>query len=291
MQYGKFQDFCRDSTLPVCNVLLPKGTQNQPIASAYGGCELRGIHISGDRYLGNLGSILVSGLAIFATLFLLWRTNRKAAAVGRREIQLFLIGYLVVSISEIFTIGGFPLDDSARRGFSAVHIGAVIATAWILFLNALVGFQLQDDGTPLSVGLVAGSALVFFVGSGYIALDTAFSWTGFWDSSLQSPHRNYALYTLYQLIPLLFLFLFFVLETVLVIRILGETKPMIYLVAAALLFAVGQIFNYVISVHICNPTNGAINGAFFESFFTLLSIITVWRFWSSITEDDWPIQT
>ncbi|RMD43225.1 hypothetical protein DV735_g1956, partial [Chaetothyriales sp. CBS 134920] len=221
MQYGKFQDFCRDSTLPVCNVLLPKGTQNQPIGSAYGGCHLRGIHISGDRYLGNLGSILVSGLAIFTTFFLLWRTNRKAAAVGRREIQVFLIGYLVVSISEIFTIGGFPLRDEVRRGFSAVHIGAVIATAWILFLNALVGFQLQDDGTPLSVGL---------------------------------------------------------------------TKPMIYLVAAALLFAIGQIFNYVISVHICNPTNGAINGAFFESFFTLLSIVTVWRFWSSITEDDWPIE-
>ncbi|RMZ89993.1 hypothetical protein DV736_g2786, partial [Chaetothyriales sp. CBS 134916] len=279
MQYGKFQ------------VLLPKGTQNQPIGSAYGGCALRGIHISGDKYLGNLGSILVSGLAILITFFLLWRTNRKAAAVGRREIQLFLLGYLVISICEIFTIGGIPLHDSVRRGFSAVHIGAVAATAWILFLNALVGFQFQDDGTPLSLALVSSSALAFFIGTGYIALDTGFSWTGFWDSSLRPPHRGYALYTLYQLAPLVFLFLFFVLETILVVRILGERKPMLYLIAAVLLFAIGQIFNYVISVHICKPTNGAINGDFFESLFTLLSIIAVWRFWSSITEDDWPIQT
>mgnify|MGYP003624081410 CR=1 FL=1 len=29
-------------------------------------------------------------------------------------MQLFLLGYIVISICEIFTIGGFPLDDSVR---------------------------------------------------------------------------------------------------------------------------------------------------------------------------------
>lgn len=29
-------------------------------------------------------------------------------------MQLFLLGYIVVSICEIFTIGGFPLNDSVR---------------------------------------------------------------------------------------------------------------------------------------------------------------------------------
>jgi hypothetical protein len=94
---------------------------------------------------------------------------------------------------------------------------------------------------------------------------------------------------LYQLAPLVFLFTFFVLESALVIRVLGERKPMIYLVGAALLFALGQIFNYVVSVHICTGTNGKIDGAFFESLFTLLSVVTIWSFWSSITEDDWPM--
>jgi hypothetical protein len=32
-----------------------------------------------------------------------------------REMQLFLIGYVIVSICEIFTIGGFPLDSPVRR--------------------------------------------------------------------------------------------------------------------------------------------------------------------------------
>lgn len=62
-----------------------------------------------------------------------------------------------------------------------------------------------------------------------------------------------------------------------------------YLFAAALLFAIGQIFQYVISTHICQGTNGKIDGALFETLFTLLSVVMLWVFWSSITEDDWPM--
>ncbi|ETN43851.1 uncharacterized protein HMPREF1541_10982 [Cyphellophora europaea CBS 101466] len=289
-QYGNFGDFCRDSTLPVCNIVTSVPNQPPGLPFEPDACVLRGISLSNDRYLANLGSILVAGLAIILTLGLLWRTERKAAAVGRREIQVFLLGYLVISLCEIFSQGHFPLNDSARRGFSAAHIAAITATTWVLLMNAAVGFQLLDDGTVASLALIMGSALAFFVGTGYIALDTAFNWTGYWSSTLDNPeHRSIALYTLYQLAPLVFLFLFFVLETILVLRILGEVRPMIYLVAAALLFAIGQIFQYVISVHICKPTNGAIDGAFFSSLFTLLSVIAIWVFWSSITEDDWPI--
>lgn len=197
---------------------------------------------------------------------------------------------MAISVCEIFSQGHFPIDNNVRKGFSAAHIAAIVATTWILLMNAAVGFQLLDDGTAVSLVLILGSALAFFIGTGYIALDTAFEWTGFWSSTLEGPdHRSYALYTLYQLAPLVFLVVFFILETILVLRVLGEVRPMIYLVAAGLLFAIGQVFQYVISVHICNPTNGAINGAFFSTLFTFLSVVSVWVFWSSITEDDWPI--
>ena len=167
----------------------------------------------------------------------------------------------------------------------------ITATLWILMLNAVVGYQLIDDGTPVSLGLIVGSAVVIFIGTGYIALDTGYSWTGHFDSSLSETgsNENIGLYVLYQLAPLVFLFIFFVLETLLVIRVLGERKPMIYLGAAALLFALGQIFNYVVSVHICKGVNGKIDGSLFETLFTLLSVVAVWVFWSSITEDDWPM--
>lgn len=165
----------------------------------------------------------------------------------------------------------------------------IVATLWILMLNAVVGYQLVDDGTPLSLGLILASATALFIGTGYIALDTGYSWTGHFDSSLSGQNRNIGLYVLYQLAPLIFLSIFFVLESILVLRVLGERKPMIYLGSAALLFALGQIFNYVISTHICNGTNGKIDGALFETFFTLCAVVMVWVFWSSITEDDWPM--
>lgn len=66
-------------------------------------------------------------------------------------------------------------------------------------------------------------------------------------------------------------------------------NSIVYLLAAVLLFAISQVFQYVISVHICEGTSGKINGGFFESLFTLLAVMTIWIFWSSITEDDWPL--
>lgn len=63
---------------------------------------------------------------------------------------------------------------------------------------------------------------------------------------------------------------------------------MILLTIAAILFAVAQIFVFVASVHICKGTDGKIDGSMFGTLFTLLAVVTVWFFWSSITEDEWP---
>ncbi|PHH60803.1 hypothetical protein CDD81_1154 [Ophiocordyceps australis] len=285
--FGNFNGFCKDSTLPVCNLLSsPDHNQDGP----WGGCQLRGISLSNGRHLGNLGSILLCAVAIATSAWLLLKSEKKRAAVGRREMQLFLIGYMIMSICEIFTVGVFPLNKTVRIAFTGIHIGMIIATTWVLMLNAIVGYQLLDDGTPLSVGLMVASAAALFIGTGYIALDTGYQWTGFWDSSYEPPNRNVALYVLYQLIPLIFLVAFYVLEAILVLRVLGEIRPMFFLTAAALVFALGQVFNYAISKYICDGTNGKIDGALFETLLTLVAVVLVWIFWSSITEDDWPMQ-
>ena len=113
------------------------------------------------------------------------------------------------------------------QGFTAVHLGAIVATLWVLLLNGIVGFQVLDDGTPVSLGLILLSGIAFFVGTGYIVLDTAFSYTHTFVPSLSGPdNRNIALYVLYQLWPLICLAGFFILETILVLRVLGEKKPM-----------------------------------------------------------------
>ncbi|KAJ8609014.1 hypothetical protein MRB53_039373 [Persea americana] len=302
--YGKFYYFCRDtgslrSTLPVCNLFLESlARDGQGFNDFGGGCNLK-------------GSILLAFFAIITALGLLWRSNMKKAAVGRREMQLFLIGFIIIEICEIFTVGWFPLDGRVTRVFTAIHIASVVATLWILMMNGAVGYQLLDDGTPLSLALIFGSAAALFIGAGYIALDTGFNWTGYFASATYTPtfpdpnlftyNTSYSLYTLYQLVPLVFLVVYFILEAVLVLRVLGEVRPM------PLSFAIGQIFEYVrqsldsfkqqtndlqvISKYICSGTNGAINGALFETLFTWIAVTLIWVFWDSITEDQWPMPT
>ncbi|KAF2129123.1 hypothetical protein P153DRAFT_367398 [Dothidotthia symphoricarpi CBS 119687] len=291
-RFGKFDDFCRDtgnlgSTLPVCYLFDQASTRQG--TGWQGGCNLVGFGVGGSSRLKNLGSIILCGFAILISAFLLWRSERKKAAVGRREMQLFLLGYIVISICEIFTIGGFPLNSTVRIAFVGVHIAAIVATCWVLMLNGAVGYQLLDDGTAMSVGLLLISSVLIFIGTGYIALDTGFGWTGYWNDTLALPNQAYALYVLYQIVPLVFLVIFFLLEAFLVLRILGERKPMLYLLAAAIFFAIGQVFQYVVSTHLCTGTSGKINGGLFETLFTLLAVVMIWIFWSSITEDDWPM--
>ena len=93
-------------------------------------------------------------------------------------------------------------------------------------MNAVVGYQLMDDGTPLSLGLTVGSALAVFVATAYVAADTGFDRTGNFKVTDHSTVRNYALYVLYLLFPLLLVVAFFILESVLVLGVLREKRPM-----------------------------------------------------------------
>ncbi|KAF8454958.1 chitin synthase III catalytic subunit-domain-containing protein [Terfezia claveryi] len=257
-QFGEFSNFCRDSTIPVCNLFL-YGI-NVPAKS----CGLVGFTAGGNQ-VGNLGSVVLAGIAIIVSGVLLWMAERKAAAVGRREMQILLLGYILVSFAEIFTVGEFLTSQSALKWFTGIHIGAITATFWVLLLNAIVGYQLLDDGTILSILLVGGSMVVVFIGTGYIAMDTALGWTDTFVTLKSEGYRNYALYVLYLLFPIISVAAYFILESVLVLK----------------------VFDFVISVHLCNATSGKIDGSLFQTLFTLLSVVTLWYFWSSITEDVW----
>lgn len=43
------------------------------------------------------------------------KKRRENETNNPREMQLFLISFIVVEICEIFTVGGFPLDDAVRK--------------------------------------------------------------------------------------------------------------------------------------------------------------------------------
>ncbi|KAI5819015.1 chitin synthase III catalytic subunit [Pyronema omphalodes] len=284
-QFGNFHDFCRDSTLPVCNIFAQNGLQFD--GGIEKSCELKGF-AAGDRNIRNLGTVLLCAVALIVTAILYWRSERKKAAVGRREMQVLLCAYALVSMTEMFSVGGFLQDRNVLVWFSAIHIGAIAATFWTLLINAIVGYQLMDDGTVLSVGLTIFSAVCVFLGVAYIGVDSGINYTGEFVVQNRAELKNYALYVCYLLFPLLASVAFFVLEAMLCVKVLKETRPLVLLTISGFLFLISQIFQFVASVHICHATAGKVDGAIFETFTVLLAVVTLWFFWSSITEDEWP---
>ena len=55
----------------------------------------------------DLGSILVNFIAICVALVLIYRSNERRAAVGRREIQIFLAAYMLVCACDLVVTGRF----------------------------------------------------------------------------------------------------------------------------------------------------------------------------------------
>ncbi|KAG4304693.1 hypothetical protein PORY_001746 [Pneumocystis oryctolagi] len=261
MGFGSFETVCRSSTLPICNIFYGN-------FRSY--CPLKGYdrRLFGIR-MTNPYDILLAFIAAVVALYLIIRSQTKFAAVGRREMQILALIYFFISICQIFSIGGFVTNAKVFGIFTAAHIAFIASFFWILLLNAIVGYQLFEDGTIFSISLSLVPSLLLFLGTGYYSL------------------RNYGAYIIYFIWPVISIVGYFVLEFVLVFKILEEWKPLLLLSGSLLSFTIGQIFNFVISKYICRSTGGKINGSFIETFFVLISMILLFKFWDSITEDDW----
>jgi len=85
-KFGNFGDFCRDSTLPVCNLFNNRDPQT---------CVLMGFTAVNGHRIQNLGmqvvccvnadftgDTLLCGIALAVTLYLFYITERRKAAVG-----------------------------------------------------------------------------------------------------------------------------------------------------------------------------------------------------------------
>ncbi|KAK9237041.1 chitin synthase III catalytic subunit [Lipomyces kononenkoae] len=277
--YGDFNNFCYYSNLPACNLF----------ENVVKYCPLVGFRTVTGSDLGNLGLVLLCFFAIVLSIIFIIYAQRRAGAVGRREMQILFFSYIIVSISAIFASGGFITNRRVLIWFSAIEIGSTVSTAWLLLVNAVVAYQLLPDGGICSLFMTFTSGLVIFIGSAYIALDSGFSWTGKFASDPSNPGllQNYAVYTIYLLFPIVAIAAYFLLEFYLVVKVLRERKPLFLLITAFLLFVIGQIFEFVVSRYICSHTNGKIDGSLFACLLTLLSFGALWAFWVSITEDEW----
>ena len=74
-----------------------------------------------------IGDSIVCAIAIIVTVFLFIVTERRKAAVGitllfdennvlgRREMELVLVGYFLINVCQIFSLGGFLTNDTVVK--------------------------------------------------------------------------------------------------------------------------------------------------------------------------------
>lgn len=88
---------------------------------------------------------------------MLFHVRSKYTAVGRKEIVLFFYIYMFVELLGIFLDSTvIPTSNVVYPWFAAIYAGALGALYWCILVNGFVGFQLYEDGTPMSLWVRIG---------------------------------------------------------------------------------------------------------------------------------------
>jgi len=250
-----------------------------------------GIPRAGDGRFGNIANLVVCAISIILIIYLSQRASRRRAAVGRIEMRAMLILYAVSLVTQAVTTASILEQGSIPLlVLTAVHAGVVAAFFWTLFATALVATQYVEDGTPSSLIPYYGLAVIFFLVTTYIASDTAFSFTSIFKSSPPRDLKSIGLFILLVLWPLVAVLLYFATMSTIVIRVLGEKKPLLYYVGALVVFIGSQLVYFLLGTPICQGTNQFIDSAFLATALETAAVGILFLAWRDITESDWEDQ-
>jgi len=273
VQFGSFDDICQTAALVVC----PLVGSSQGIEPS---CYSRNVEIS-NTILFQPATCFVHIVAIIMTGIMIYHIRSKYTAVGRREIVMFFWLYAIIELLAIFLDSGIiPTASDVYPWFAAVYTGLIAGTYCCLLINAFVGFQFAEDGTPLSLWVLRLSSLFLFCAGFFLSIATFKGFAGF----------NYAtpvaLWIIYFIWPAVCVVIYVVSQLVLVVRTLEDRWPIGDILFGTAFFAVAQIVLFAFSVTICDAVKHYIDGLFFFTLCMLLSVMMVYKYWDSITKED-----
>lgn len=218
--------------------------------------------------------------------------------LGRKEITSFFYLFMLLTvISLCLDSGVVPIGSAPFAYFVAVQAGLTSALCTCLLINGFIGFQVYEDGTPLSVWLLRFSTILMFVVTGGVAICTFQSWIGL------SPTKTMALFIVLYVVNALFLFVYVACQVILVMGTLEDRWPLGDIVFGVFFFVVGQVLLYAFSDKLCDKVYHYLDGLFFASICNLLGVMMVYKvrlqtpdhfcqkltrkqYWDSITKED-----
>lgn len=273
IEFGDFKALCQTASLVVCPMLhSPNGIEPT--------CYSRNVGLGGVVFF-QPSTFFVHIIAIIMTIIMIVHVRSKYTAVGRKEIVMFFWLYVVVEFYAIFLdTATIPTASPVYPWFTAGYTGLVVATYTCLLVNAFVGFQFAEDGTPLSLWILRGSCFAMFGLTFFISIATFQSIAGF------SNMKPLALFILYILFPVVCAFVYLVSQLLLVFKTLDDRWPLGDLAFGAAFWGIGVTILVVFSADICDTIKHYIDGVFFFHSCMLLAVMMVYKYWDSITCED-----
>ncbi|KAI2609192.1 chitin synthase export chaperone [Hypoxylon sp. NC1633] len=277
--FGDFTDICHTAPLPMCPSVGPITS----ISSGVGvetDCFARNIELANTVIFQGASSFMHI-VALVMTVVMILHIRGKFTAVGRKEILAFFYFYMLLSfISLCVDAGVVPPGSDPYPYFVAIQSGLVSALITCLLINGFVGFQLYEDGTPMSVWMLRLSSFAAFVVSFLVSLATFKSWAG------MGPANTVGLFTVLYLLNGVQLIIYVALQILLVVRTLEDRWPLGDIAFGLFFFIVGQVILYALSSTICQATSHYVDGLFFATTCNLLAVMMVYKYWDSITKED-----
>ncbi|PVU89537.1 hypothetical protein BB559_003326 [Furculomyces boomerangus] len=275
-RYGDFSYICKTGSLPVCNYFR---------TSIVPTCTLNTIG-SGSVQIVDLGNFSVTIIAILLIFVLMIKSYNKTAAVGRKEVSLFLASAMLANIASLFSFTLKFGNNGVEKWLNVFNTAALAMTFWALLYFGFVGFQLIPDGSIMSMFLMALTMLVVFIASGFLAADVTFNITKALQITTKYPSVSQTLFSIVFIFSAVCVICFVLCQFIIVFRFLAGRKPLLWLVCAGLSLVLGVALNIFLSSTICKSTSNAINSSMFATFLYSIAVFFVYRFWYTITEDE-----
>lgn len=261
---------------PVCSrIMTPiciEITKNIPVQI----CYARNIDF-GFFFLFQPATFCILFFSFLITCTIIVFVKRKYTAVGRLEMAHFFYFYLLVLIIEMLLYSNIiKAYSTLYKYISILHISTITALFFVLFFNGFVGFQIIIDGTNLSILLLRITAT--------FVLTIVFCSFFIIEQEIIAISSSLLLVIIFATN---FLFvLFYIISQFVLTFYMTENYWALCELLLAVFFLLLSCLSLIFSSDICNITKHYIDGILFCSLFVLLGFMMIYKYWDSITEED-----
>lgn len=283
MTFGKFQDLCLKTSLPVCQVLGNKSAETQLKTGILPTCYARPIELA-NTVIFQIGNAFVNIGALIFLMIIIYNIRSKYTAIGRLEMLTYyniLVGLIISSL--VVDCGVVPPGSTPYPYFVAAQLALSSASCACLMFCGFLGFRFWEDGTNKSLWSLRSISTIWAAITYVIAILTFQDWI---KNGTMDKENTTGLFVVVYIINALLLFIFLLTQIILASVVLKNYWVLSTIFLSVASFILGQIFVYVLSKPVCEGVKHYLDGLFFGSLCNLFSAMMLYKFWDMTTDDD-----